>query len=318
MSYQEFAAGYNGAFVDIKTEKEVSQIKCYLQDKNCFELEKTADEHTCFDILTAIFIGLIGSFVSSGEKIKRLFDSVHTDASLKNPKMLIGKLLHHQNDCIDHASRGGKTFATYLHRLYGGHDILSVGHGDNPFVLLCKQYGIPKGIIQAIRHLVADSFSKCGGILPGTSYLDFTKEDGTVGNLIDEWAKDISHGKNCSPQTVFGQMFSIKMQDVCSTTVIDLLLNLYEKSIKISSKRKAFSKIAKSQLRIIALLTVCTGAASVGLVKYKGIPKINIPAVSALIFEVGHLCILNSAELKSVIKRGNELEAGLYTLKQTV
>ena len=111
-----------------------------------------------------LVFGFIGGAISNSEQLKDFLDNIHTDASSNNLKTFLGKFFHHKGDNIDHTTRGGKDFASYLHRLYGGHDPFSIGHGDNPFILLVKQYGIPKGILQAVMHLVADTFSKQGNI----------------------------------------------------------------------------------------------------------------------------------------------------------
>lgn len=298
----------NGIVSADEVKNEIAQIRYEMQNYECAALEKSSDDIDRCDALTAIIIGLAGAAASTSETLGNLLDDIHSDASLKNPKTLVGKLLHHSGDVIDKTTRGGKSFATYLHRLYGGHDILSFGHGDNPFVLLCRQYGIPKGILQAIRHLVADTFSKNGGVLPGSSFLDFTKDDGSVGNLLDEWAKAVAKGKNLNPQFVYAQLFSIRMQDIGSVAVVDLLLKAYE--------RKRFSKTAKSQLRIIALLTMALSAAAIGADKHNFVPKVNIPSVAALVFEVGHLFSLDLRDVKAAEKRQDNLDARLALLEK--
>lgn len=180
-----------------EVQNAIAEAKAYLAG-DMSVLERSSDDIMWYDVLSAIAIGLIGSAITTSQKLTDFLHEVHADASLKNPETLLGKILHHSGDAIDHTTRGGKPFATYLHRLYGGHDPFSFGHGDNPFVLLCKQYGIPKGILQAIRHLVADTFSKNGGVLPGSPFLDFVREDGSVGNYIDEWSKEIAKGTGLS------------------------------------------------------------------------------------------------------------------------
>ena len=275
-----------------------------------------SDDITFRDFLTVIFIGSIGAAAGNSKALNNLLDQVHEDASLRNPKTLLGKLLHHNGDIIDTVSRGGKIFAPYLHRLYGGHDILSFWHGDNPFVLLCGQYGIPKGIIQVVRHLVADTFSKNGCVLPGSSFLDRKTEDGTIVNLLDEWAREMCRGKNFNVQVVYQQLFSIRMQDMGATFVSDMLLKIYEKSVAVSEKRH-FSDTANSQLRIIMFFAEAVMTAGLGALISGGIPKVNIPAVSALIFEAGHLFYINHADVKAAKKRGDELEFRFHKLEQS-
>lgn len=306
----ELAENQNNGILSVdEMKKEIAQIRFEMQNLDCASLEKSSDDIDACDSLTAILIGLAGSALTTSEKLSAFLDDIHTDASLVNPKTFIGKLLHHSGDVIDSATRGRKGFATYLHRLYGGHDIFSFGHGDNPFVLLCRQYGIPKGILQTIRHLVADTFSKNGGVLPGSSFLDFTKDDLSIGNLLDEWAKSIAKGSGFNPQTVYAQLFSIRMQDIGSVAIVDLLLKAYE--------RKRFSKIAKSQLRIIALLTMSLGAAAIGMDKHNWIPKVNIPSVAALVSEIGHLFCLDLYDVKKAEERQDELDARLVLLQKS-
>ena len=270
-------------------------------------MKKNDDDITFRDFLTVIFIGSIGAAAGNSKALNNLLDQVHEDASLKNPKTLLGKLLHHNGDIIDNVSRGGKVFAPYLHRLYGGHDILSFGHGDNPFVLLCRQYGIPKGVIQAVRHLIADTFSKNGCVLPGSSFFDRKTEDGIIVNLFDEWAKEMCRGKNFNVQAVYQRLFSIRMQDIDATFVADMLLKMYEKSVAVSGKR-IFSDAAKTQLRIIMLFAESAVTAVIGAALSRGIPKVNIPAVFAMIFEVGHLFSINHTDVKAAKERGDKLE----------
>lgn len=296
-------------------KKIFEETSMYLNGKRCIPLERSADDLMAYDVITAIFIGAIGSAATNSQKLNALLDAVHTDASLEHPKTLLGLLLHHKGDAIDHITRGGKSFATYLHRIYGGHDPFSFGHGDNPFVVLCKQYGIPKGILQAIRHLVADTFSKNGGVLPGSSFLDFTKPDGTVGNYLDEWAKDFAHGSGLSPQEVYSKLFSIRMQDIGATTVTNILVNLYAKSIGHVKGRKPLSRIGVSQLKIIALLTTVIGSAGAGIVIYHGVPKINIPAIAALSGETVKLLALDNKDIKALHKKNQDLEERMKKLE---
>ena len=277
-------------------------------------LEHSADDIACSDAMVAVTIGLLGSVVTTSGRLLELLHSVHTDASLKTPKTMLGKLLNHHGDNIDTITRGGKVLAPYLHRLYGGHDMLSV-HGDNPFVVLCRQYGIPKGIVQTLRHLVADSFSKNGGVLPGSSFLDFTKADGSRGNLLDEWAKEFALGTDLTAQESYASLLSVRIQDMGAVGLISTMLTVYTKVIDHAKGRLPLSRIAVTQLKIIALLTAVIGSAGTGLVKTKGVPKINIPALAALSVETGRLLAMNNKSIKDIHRKNAELDFRLEQVK---
>lgn len=273
------------------------------------------DDITTADMFFAAMAGLLGSVVSTSDRLKSLLHEIHNDASLKKPKTVLGMLFGHVGDAIDHTTRGGKPFATYMHRLFGGHDILSIGHGDNPFVLLCKQYGIPKGIVQTLRHLLADTFSKNGGVLPGSSFLDFVREDGSVGNFIDEWSREIASRTGLSSQEVYAELFAIKMQDVISLGVIDVLLKVYKKGMALSKNRVCYTDIASSQIRLIALATAAMCSAGIGAIKHKGVVKNNIPVFVDLAREMAHLISLNKMEDKKLFQKNDSLEERLTKLE---
>ena len=192
--------------------------------------------------------------------------------------------------------------------------MLSV-HGDNPFVVLCRQYGIPKGIVQTLRHLVADSFSKNGGVLPGSSFLDFTKADGSRGNLLDEWAKEFALGTDLTAQESYASLFSVRIQDMGAVGLISTMLTVYTKVIDHAKGRLPLSRIAVTQLKIIALLTAVIGSAGTGLVKTKGVPKINIPALAALSVETGRLLAMNNKSIKDIHRKNAELDFRLEQVK---
>lgn len=324
------------SYID-NARKVFEDTRLYLNGERYILLERSADDLVANDVLTAIFIGLIGSILSNSKKLNRFLDEIHSNASLegnalldeifkdpkklrnllKKPEKLLAMLLFHKSDKIDGITRGGKPFCTYLHRLYGGHDPLSLKN-DNPFLVLCRQYGIPKGILQAGRHLVADTFSKNGGVLPGSSFLDYRRADGTVGNLIDDWARQFARGSGFSPQEVYANLFSIRMQDIGSTTVINLLINLYAKSVENAKERQPLSKIGICQLKIIALLSTVIGSAATGIVIHHGVPKMNYPAVAALLHETGRLDSLNKRDVSDIHNRTELLKTRLDRIKYAI
>jgi len=282
------------------------------------KISRLGDELSWFDVLSVVVFGFVGGAISNNDQLKDFMDNIHTDASSNNPETILGKLLHHKGDVIDHTTRNGEDFATYLHRLYGGHDPFSIGHGDNPFVLLCEQYGIPKGIIQAIRHLIADTFSKQGGVLGFSSFLDFKKEDGSIGNFLDEWSKEVSKGSGLNPQQVYSELFAIKAQDITSVIITEVLVNAYVKLKHLRNKDNFFSSIGISQLKIIAYLTNVLTSATWGAAKHNGIPNLNIPAIFKLILEIIKFYVLNYKELYKITKEIEQFEKKVNLLESEV
>lgn len=291
---------------------------CETTSNDYSKIAYLGDELSWFDVLSMLVFGFIGGAISNSEQLKDFLDNIHTEASSDKPQTLLGKLFHHKGDKIDHTARGGKDFATYLHRLYGGHDPFSIGHGDNPFVLLVEQYGIPKGILQALRHLIADTFSKQGGTLPFSSFLDFKKEDGTIGNFLDEWSKEVAKGTGLNPQQVYSELFTIKAQDVSSVVITGVLVKAYVKIRTLQDKSKSFSKIGITQLKIIAYLTNVLTSAIWGAIKHNGVPNLNIPAIFKLIVEIIKFYILNYKELSAIKKDIEIFEKKVSTLENEV
>lgn len=282
------------------------------------KISRLGDELSWFDVLSVVVFGFVGGAISNNDQLKDFMDNIHTDASSNNPKTILGKLLHHKGDVIDHTTRNGEDFATYLHRLYGGHDPFSIGHGDNPFVLLCEQYGIPKGIIQAIRHLIADTFSKQGGTLPFSSFLDFKKEDGSIGNFLDEWSKEVAKGTGLNPQQVYSELFTIKAQDLTSVLITDVLVKAYVKIKTLQNPNNFFSKTGISQLKIIALLTNVLTSAIWGAAKHNGVPNLNIPAIFKLIVEIINFFVLNYKDLGKMTKEIKKFEMKVSLLEKEI
>ena len=164
-------------------EKEVS-----LAIKTCPSMLDT------YDYSFAIVIGILGAVIDTNEKLETFLDQVHqaANSSTKTGNAFIdfpAKLLHHQGDWIDTVptmqddghvinkflNRAAKEIKPGIwqggtntpHRIFWGHDILSF-HEDNPIYISIKQYGVGKGILQAIRHIVADTCSKQGLPIPGS------------------------------------------------------------------------------------------------------------------------------------------------------
>lgn len=192
-----------------------------------------------YDLAFCLIAGIAGTTINKNESIKKFLNSVHEDASIENPQTLLGKLLRHKGDYMDvppeisnFMDRSGHK-PRYPHRIMWGHDILSFGK-DNPFYLLIEQYGVGRGILQAVRHLIADTCSTQGLPIPTSSWWDYSVEDGKpLGNRLIDFCKKVnqevgrSNKGTAFDNPTFNQLFSIRMQDVMAKGLTYALVKAY-------------------------------------------------------------------------------------------
>lgn len=284
-----------------------------------------------YDLLFSITFGIVSALITTSGKIDEFFNSIHEDASLDKPQKLLGKLLHHAGDYMDKvpvpAENG--TVKKYIsrfndkspgpHRIFWGHDIFSFKK-DNPFYQLSNEYGVLKGILQALRHLFADTFSKQGLPMPFSSFFDYTNTvDGevTVGNrLLDfcrnfekeigkKWGLDYSNFDD----PAFSHMFSIHFQDIVSQGLAFALTRGYFRARSITDKMR------RIQFTLICYSVNFFGSCVIEAAKSGGIPYISWPALAAVIKELCKLCRTSNRETKALMKitaglveRNKELE----------
>jgi len=256
---------------------------------DCFN--NILEELTIQDYLLAVSAGIVGGIISSLRmfdennrfNLQETLNKVHMDASSNSPKHFLGKLFHHKSDWMDIPGDGfvkrdykSGVFAG-LHRLYFGHDILSL-QSDNPIYLMTKQYGIRRGVCKLTRHLIGDSFSRNGLPLPASSWLDINI-DGSPVNIIDLASKNALKGTDINNVSeAYQQLFTIKMQDIISQGATWAIVALY---IKLSGIKR---KVNQSQIKLIAYATSFFFAASSGFIRF-GIPYINWPTLSMIVKE---------------------------------
>lgn len=205
------------------------------------------------DYAFAIMVGVAGAVITNSKNVQKILDEIHQIAS--NPKKendsffyrVIKTLLGHYQTNIDSMPVGAEGKRIYRtrydgasgsgpHRIFWGHDILSF-RDDNPFALMIKQTGsVTKGILEALKHLTADTFSKQGLPIPTSSWWDYSYDDGKkVGNklvdfcnqLYDESTYDIN--KTGVNNEIFNHMFSIHIQDVTAQALGKVLCKRYMK-----------------------------------------------------------------------------------------
>jgi len=206
-------------------------------------VEKSESTLDGWDYCFAIAIGLAGAFISTNEAFGKYLDEIHkaasgTSGSYDFFQTAVGKLFNHQGDYIDiierpFKNRNGGNADCLFHRLLWGHDILDFGE-DNPFKLMYKQKGTI-GLLQAVRHLIADTCSKQGLPMPGSSFFDFEYEDNgkiKTSNYLIKVSKQLSEeafGLKNKGQEIYSHLFTIRSQDVSGGAVVKILSFIYLK-----------------------------------------------------------------------------------------
>lgn len=225
-----------------------------------------------YDLAVVFIAGIIGGVFSSSRQVENLFQNIHDGSSVKNPKGILEKILHHAGDEIDKGgsfiTRNGDRPAFGFHRLFFGHDILSL-NDDNPLLLMIGQYGFLKGPIQLMRHLIADTFSKQGLPMPGHSFLDYIKDNGQTSNYLVELTKKLSEGTNVNSVEAFNHLFSIRMSDAISQGLTWAIISAYIKYRGIEDKIKV------SQMKLSAYSISFFTNAIAGMKRTGGLPYIN-------------------------------------------
>ena len=273
-----------------------------------------------WDYCFTLAIGLCGTFIATSKQLSQYLDGIHKAASEAFGEYdlfqsFLGEKLHHKGDYIDSINgtfknRNGENAYGLFHRLLWGHDIFSNG-SDNPFRLMFEQKGI-SGLLQAVRHLLADTTSKQGLPLPGSSFLDYEKENGNLSNYLINIAQNLSDetfGHKANAQEIYAHMLTIRAQDIAAGAVVKLVSELYFKI------RKIEDDIRRTEIQFIAYAVNFFGEAIVGMTRQKGIPYINIPLASATISSFIRFCYLNNQEISKITKITDEIHLDVMRLE---
>ena len=316
-----YELAYQGALQQVE-----QSISAALQDwplpsetdiKNAARSASTLDAR---DYCYAIAIGMAGVFIATNEAFGQYLDQIHKAASGASGEYdkfqsFLGDALRHKGDHIDaiempFKNRNGGNAYCIFHRLLWGHDILSV-KGDNPFALMFNQQGL-SGILQAVQHLLADTTSKQGLPLPGSSFLDVVDENNKTSNYLIQIAQQLSEettGTKASAQELYSHMMTIRAQDVTAGVVVKLVTELYFRI------RKIDDNIRRSEIRLIAYAVNFLGEAVVGCFRQNGVPYINIPLAGAMATSFAQFCFYNNKEIKLLSVATDEIHAEVEALE---
>lgn len=276
------------------------------------DAEKIDSNLDGWDYCYAVTIGIAGVAISTNEAFALYLDQIHKAASGTSGEYdrfqgFLGNALHHKGDHIDimgdrFINRDSQAAYGLFHRLLWGHDILDFG-ADNPFRLMYQQDGL-RGILQAVRHLLADTMSKQGLPLPGSSFLDMHDENGKLSNYLIKIAQTLSnetYGTKAKAQEIYAHMTTIRAQDVTAGIVVKSLAELY------FLMRGIDDKIRRAQIRLIGYTINFLGEAVVGSIRQQGIPYINLPLAGMMVTSFANLWRLDRQEIRKLQRETDRL-----------
>lgn len=321
----------------IRCSREINEC---LNGKQIIILESEIEtELEAIDYSFAVLLGLIGALITSSKNVEVMLDKIHQIASEKAResdevyKKIIKFFLGHKGDYIDtvrvdtgagvkkrfvtrQAKEDGNLYimessSTGPHRIFWGHDMLS-GKKDNPFYIMQKQIPGLKGVVQTLKHLTADTFSKQGLPVPTSSWWDYsyTDERGIekVGNRLLDVCNDLYKSSSSKDKIsvtganneIFNHLFSIHIQDLGVQQIGKLVCDKYLKY------RKIENKVVQHQFKTIFYAVLFFINSLIGAIKY-GIPYINWPAGLMMIKEVTCMMGISNMETRKLRKITDEL-----------
>ncbi|MBQ8228660.1 MAG: hypothetical protein IJZ88_06570 [Clostridia bacterium] len=314
--YQESLANVEESIIESLNELNIPE------STNISTIIKSEASLDGWDYCYAIAIGLAGVFISTNEAFGHYLDQIHKAASGNSGdydkfQSFLGDMLHHEGDHIDaiempFKNRNGDNAYCIFHRLLWGHDILS-NKEDNPFLLMFNQKGL-NGIFQAVRHLLADTASKQGLPLPGSSFFDLIDDNNKTSNYLIKIAQQLSEetiGIKTGAQEIYSHMMTIRAQDVTAGVVVNLVTDLY------FLLRKIENNIRRTEVKLIAYMVNFLGEAVIGSLKQNGVPYINIPLAGALTTTFIQFCYYNSSEIKSITSTTENLHSATMKFEES-
>ncbi len=279
-------------------------------------IERTPSDLDGLDMAWCLLVAIVSTFVSTSDDFAKWCEGVHDAASEKSGSFdavqrILGKTLHHKGDWMDNfKARDGQNAYALFHRLLGGHDIFATGRSltpHNPFVMMIEQEGsICGGVLQAARHLVADTFSKQGLPLPFSSYFDIATEDGRPWNIIIDIVQELSTetiGNKQQTEAIYSHLFTLRAQDFAGGGAALVLTSAYIKA------RGVEDKIRVIQIRLVAYSLSFFAQVAMGATRQKGVPYINYPVGAAMAKELAALLIESNKKTWRIGKEAERLHA---------
>lgn len=291
------------AIADIEEEYLLALKKDDIEQVEISRIDKTSSDLDNLDIAWCLLCSAASVFLSTNKAVEKWLDGIHNAASdcygdYDFIQKALGEVFHHKSDWMDKmTSRDSDETYVAFHRLLWGHDPLAKGEGlanlsFNPIKMMMQQEESERsgralfGAVQAMRHLLADTFSKQGLPLPGLSYLDYERSDGKTWNHIIDVVQELSvetTGNKSKAEELYRHLFTLRAQDIAGGTLAIMLTKAYIAS------RQLEDTIRINQIKLVSYSTSFFGQAIVGAVRQKGVPYINYPLAMAMIKELAGL-----------------------------
>ena len=174
-----------------------------------------------------------------------------------------------------------------------------------------EQQGL-SGILQAVQHLLADTTSKQGLPLPGSSFLDVVDENNKTSNYLIQIAQQLSEettGTKANAQDLYSHMMTIRAQDITAGVVVKLVSELYFRI------RMIQDNIRRSEICLIAYAVNFFGEAVIGCFRQNGVPYMNIPLAGAMATSFAQFCYYNNKEIKKLSAATDEVHSEVEALE---
>lgn len=283
--------------------------------------ESTPSDLNSLDIAWCLLTAIASTFITTNKGIEEWLGGVHDAASEQSGNFdfiqkALGVIFHHKGDWMDKmVSRDSDSTYIAFHRLLWGHDPLAVGKGIgglpfNPIWMMIEQeksersgFGL-LGALQAMRHLLADTFSKQGLPLPGFSWLDCANPEGKAWNHIIDIVQGLSvetTGNKAKAEELYRHLFTIRAQDIAGGTVALALTKVY------IAARSIEDAVRINQIRLVAYSASFFGQAIVGTVRQNGVPYINYPLAAAMVKELARLFLESNRRTNALAKEAERL-----------
>lgn len=288
-----------------------------VKDLNVEVIDRTPSDMDGLDMAWCLLTATVSTFITTSEGFAKWLEGIHDVASEKSGSFdaiqrILGKTLHHKGDWMDNfKARDGQNAYAIFHRLLGGHDIFARGESltpHNPFAMMIEQEGsVLGGVLQATRHLLADTFSKQGLPIPFSSYLDTTTDNGRPWNRIIDIVQELSvesTGNKQQAEAIYSHMFTLRAQDFAGGSAALALTAAYIKARGIKDKIRA------TQIKLVSYSLSFFAQAAVGAAKQNGVPYINYPVGAAMAKELVSLFVESNKRTYLLGKETKRLHEG--------